>query len=456
MKLSYLIDTLITPNITGLSFVDRYAGVVRTLNIAVDDQSDKGKVKRLPVACNVVSPDCANPTQTPTYDDLVPDDSKSSVIYWEVIQPMTDAGEQPTGNFYERKLKGTARIVVWLNLAKLGFDGCNDGIEIVRELEKAITQKGKISGGTYDGSQVWIRPRAQVKQDINTIFGQYDYKKLKNYYLYPFNFFAIDVDFLLYDCLQQGATVPTGLALDCVNQIEPSMPLPDTDLVLWLKADAGVNGGAVSNGDLVNTWADQSGNSNDFTQLVGASQPEYKSSGTLGVPCIYFNGFNSINRLSSTLFADGSVGTYFIVYQQLLPPPSAVNGGSLISNVGSFTTGNFLTFYTERTALGDNYVYAGGGFAGNQSVGVQDNLPHYIGVSKDATTMDYYYDSDTSIATNVVVQDWSVFQNHYLGSQTGAVAYMIGDIYEVLAWNKKLDAAELAEVATYFNSKYGL
>lgn len=242
---------------------------------------------------------------------------------------------------------------------------------------------------------------------------------------------------------------------ECID-FSPAPEPPLTSAVLWLKADAGVNGGAVSNGDLVNTWADQSGNNNDFTQLVGASQPEYKSSGTLGVPCIYFNGFNSINRLSSTLFTDGSVGTYFIVYQQLLPPPSTVNGGSLMTNLGAFSTGNFLTFYTERSALGDNYVYGGSGFAGNQSVGLQDDLPHYVGVSKDATTMDYYYDSDTSVGTNVVVQDWSVFQNHYIGSQTGAGAYMIGDIYEVLAWNKKLDASELAELANYFNSKYGL
>ena len=53
MKLPYIVDTLISPKITGFNFIDRYAGVVRTINIAVQDQNDKSMVKRFPVACNI-------------------------------------------------------------------------------------------------------------------------------------------------------------------------------------------------------------------------------------------------------------------------------------------------------------------------------------------------------------------------------------------------------------------
>ena len=219
MKIPYIIDNVITPNIVNLPFIDRYAGVVRTINFAVEDQANKTQIKRFPVACNIVSPDCANPTQTPTYDDLVPDDSKRSVLYWEVVQPMRDAGITETGKFYERKQRGVVRLVGWLNLGALGFTGCNDGIEIVTKLENEIVVKGKFETGIYEDSLFWIKPLGEVEQDINKIFGKYDYPKLKNFYLYPFNFFALDFEVLLYQCFRRGATVPVNTPIDCVNQI---------------------------------------------------------------------------------------------------------------------------------------------------------------------------------------------------------------------------------------------
>ena len=73
MKIRYLIDTILSPEITALSFADKYAGIVKTINIAVDNQTDTGIVKRYPVACNVVNGDCAN---IGLYNELVPDDTK--------------------------------------------------------------------------------------------------------------------------------------------------------------------------------------------------------------------------------------------------------------------------------------------------------------------------------------------------------------------------------------------
>lgn len=231
MKIRYLIDTILTPQITALDFADKYAGIVRTINIAVDNQSETGIIKRYPVACNVVNGDCAN---VGLYNELVPDDTKKSVIYWELIQPMTNAGFTKTNDFYNKRFKGVARLVVWLNLAKLGLDECNGAIYTVPILEKILTTRGKIQSGIYQNSLLWIEPKSLVKQDINTIFGGYDYPKIKNYYLYPFDFYAIDVNFTLEQCLSKGGIFPTGAALDCVNQI------PENEVCKSLSFD-GVN-----------------------------------------------------------------------------------------------------------------------------------------------------------------------------------------------------------------------
>jgi len=223
MKIKYLIDTILTPKLTALSFVDRYASIVRTINFG---QTDSGVIKRYPVACDVSAADCEN---TGLYQDLVPNDNKYSVVYWEMIAPMTNQGFTKTNDFYQKKFRGTARLVVWLNLAKLGIESCTASLELIPILEKEITTRGKISGGVFDGSLVWIEPRNMVKQDINTIFGGYDYDKLKNYYLYPFDFFAIDVQFTLEQCLSKGATFTLGTALDCPNEIAPVVSCKSLD-----------------------------------------------------------------------------------------------------------------------------------------------------------------------------------------------------------------------------------
>ena len=223
MKIKYLIDTILTPKLTALSFVDRYASIVGTINFG---QTDSGIVKRYPVACDVSAADCEN---TGLYQDLVPNDSKYSVVYWEMISPMTNQGFTKTNDFYQKKFKGTARLVVWLNLAKLGIESCTASLELIPILEKEITTKGKISGGVFDGNHIWIQPRNMVKQDINIVFGGYDYDKLKNYYLYPFDFFAIDVEFTMEQCLSKGGTFTLGTALDCPNEIAPTVQCKSLD-----------------------------------------------------------------------------------------------------------------------------------------------------------------------------------------------------------------------------------
>ncbi len=216
MKLKYLINTFLSPEIETLSFVDRYAGIVKTLTIAVSNGTETGINKRYPVACDVTEKDCAN---IGVYQNLIPDDSKSSVIYWEMVSPMRNTGFTQTNNFYEKRFRGVARLVVWLNLTKLGIDNCNDSVLVLPILEDILTKKLKIQTGIYAGDLLWIQPLSMVNQDVNTIFGKYDYNKLKNYYLYPFDFFAIDVQFTLNQCLSKGGTFPILPPIDCENII---------------------------------------------------------------------------------------------------------------------------------------------------------------------------------------------------------------------------------------------
>jgi hypothetical protein len=214
MKLKHLIDTLLSPEIEALPYVDRYGGLVQTMHMVVDNGTENGVKKRYPVACDVTSRDCTN---TGIYQDLIPNDSRKSVVYWEEITPLRNKGTTRTNDFYTKKFVGTARLVFWANLSQLGIDNCNDLFFAIPQLEKIITKKGKILVGDYEGFQFWIQSLGEAPKNIETIFGKYDYPKTVQYYLYPNDYFAIDVQFELHQCLQKGGTFPDLPAILCPN-----------------------------------------------------------------------------------------------------------------------------------------------------------------------------------------------------------------------------------------------
>ena len=389
MKIRYLIDTILSPEITALSFADKYAGIVKTINIAVDNQTDTGIVKRYPVACNVVNGDCAN---IGLYNELVPDDTKKSVIYWEMIQPMYNAGYTKTNDFYNKRFKGVARLVVWLNLAKLGIDECNGAIYAIPILEKILTKRGKIQSGVYENSILRIEPKGLVKQDINTIFGGYDYPKIKNYYLYPFDFFAIDVNFTLEQCLSKGGTFPTGAALDCVNQI------PENEVCKSLSFD-GVN---------------------EFINCTNN-------------PVFDFNGPNSFSVETWAKF-DDLTGVRFLVSKWARPTPTDVRAYYF------GTRNNQLRFAFSSSNITSIIVNSNT----TLNTGVWYHLIVTYDGSNDANGVNFYIDNNLSTK--------NIFSNNLSGVSTNTEPLQIGgqdtfftagQIAKARVWNVELTPAEV-------------
>jgi hypothetical protein len=394
MKIKYLIDTILTPKLSILDFVDRYAGIVRTINIAEGNGTETGIVKRYPVACDVTGADCAN---IGIYQDLVPNDTKKSVIYWEMIAPMSNVGYTSTRNFFEKRFRGTARLVVWLNLAKLGIENCTDAVNIIPILEKEITTRGKIMGGVFDGAQLRIQPLKMVAQEINTVFGKYDYNKLKNFYLYPFDFFAIDVQFTLEQCLDKGGIFPVLPAKDCVNQI------PENDICKSLSFD-GVN-------EVINCT-----NNAAFD----------------------FNGPNAFSIETWVKF-DNLSGVRFLVSKWARPTPTDVRAYyfGTRDNRPRFA---FSSSVTTAIIVNSDTVL---------SIGVWYHLIMTYDGSNDANGVNFYVDNNLSTK--------NIFSNNLSGVSTNTEPLQIGgqdtfyssaQIAKARMWNVELTPAE---VSTMYN-----
>ncbi len=91
------------------------------------------------------------------------------------------------------------------------------------------------------------------------------------------------------------------------NDALPAPGAVDTNLELWLKADAGVEEAAsdpAEDADAVLNWLDQSGNNNDVTQATTANKPAYAASTINFNPGVDFDGVNDILKGSSALLAN--------------------------------------------------------------------------------------------------------------------------------------------------------
>ena len=237
--------------------------------------------------------------------------------------------------------------------------------------------------------------------------------------------------------------------------VGPRFSFPEISLTVWLKGGVGINGGNPVDGDAVYQWQDQSGNGNHFVQATAIRQPEYKASLINGLPGVFVDGTTFLELLAQVIFSiEGSV---WVVGQQTAPPPNFSNGGAYwTSTDGSFPP--FMALYSERIgAFGNTIVFYDQFMGKTQTLIAQDNLPHFIGINKSATDIDYYADSSTVFANKAHVEDWTVYVEHILGDQVGLLnGTMIGNISEFIVYDKVLSTSEVATVTNYLASKYGI
>ena len=102
---------------------------------------------------------------------------------------------------------------------------------------------------------------------------------------------------------------PKGYFKGGVNIPVPLQYSPE----IWLDAAAGVTESSGS----VSGWADQSGNSNDFSQLTGLRQPSYNASDSNfnNLPSISFDGSNDVLQNTGLLLDNGfSTGVLFLAW----------------------------------------------------------------------------------------------------------------------------------------------
>lgn len=210
----------INEEMTGLSFIERYGGLVVTAvrkdEIGEDQSGNPLFVeKRFPVSCGVTERDC---WEKGKYNFLVPDTKRKSVAYWEEIQGMKPSSrEGKNGSIIT--LAGIARFICWLNITKLNlnYDGtqqCSIAGEVGLKVLNALDNKrfNFTSAPLLNNGFVKFDLSKQLVKDVS-VFSKYTYSDVDSLMLYPNDFFAMDFD------------VTIKVNKYCLNELTPETPI---------------------------------------------------------------------------------------------------------------------------------------------------------------------------------------------------------------------------------------
>jgi hypothetical protein len=200
-----------------------------------------------------------------------------------------------------------------------------------------------------------------------------------------------------------GSAIAGTLATAQVDNVRlvSNFPLGMAGLRLWLRADAGVNKGGTN---ALNIWEDQSGNGNDASQSVLASQPTWIDNHLNGYPSIAFNGTSSYLSALNSVALKATQLSAFVV--------GKYNGGTgnqaYLVKANTAWTNGYGIYQNSTNAYGfvNNFSSprAGGAFASG-SFGLlslvynTQNLRTGVGAATYTTTYSSAINYDTSSLT---------------------------------------------------------
>ena len=163
---------------TNVGFIDKWAGLVKPMRKMVQKTE-----KVFPVAISTPS----NCDQS-DYTALVPDDTKRSVAYIEMIQsPTVDVIRHGS-----RQLSAQLRLVVWYNLDRITAGKYVSEDMLVDQIFRSLPRR--LNNSLFNGaSQVHVMSTG-VTYGAEVV-SQYTYNEVKSQFVtHPYGIFAIDLD----------------------------------------------------------------------------------------------------------------------------------------------------------------------------------------------------------------------------------------------------------------------
>ncbi len=214
----HVIASAIKERLEELTWPDRVAG----LAVPVTKYSAENTPEFVfPITNDTLAQECI---QRGKYWDLVPNNSYKGSLYVEQTGPLRFDGFEK--KYTLMNFSANMRVVGWLNLAKMGYqDASMSGLFSMSVIAKLLESRGvvTVSNLQYSGALVYVEIVGEAEKNAG-IFSRYSYSRFSNFLIYPFDYFAIDINvrFVVSSACVQAVEVGSELCED--NGIVKSGP----------------------------------------------------------------------------------------------------------------------------------------------------------------------------------------------------------------------------------------
>lgn len=204
----YLIEPSIGPKIQALPYIERYGGIAYPMTHNFGSDS----IKTFPVSMSLTASQCFEQGK---YANLVPDDRYKSVAYLEGLSSPAQIGFRDAKKGVAR-ISQSAKLVVWLNLQKLGVtDQATVGLMALAAVDAIQATYAIIYAGAHGRMEVM---NATIRLDKNSAFGSYSYTDKQALFMWPYAFFAVEFQAVIElprKCLEPIELMP---AIPCITE----------------------------------------------------------------------------------------------------------------------------------------------------------------------------------------------------------------------------------------------
>lgn len=234
--------------------------------------------------------------------------------------------------------------------------------------------------------------------------------------------------------------------------------IPTSGLDAWYDASVGLydatsGGSAVTtNGAAIARWEDQSGNGNHLTQSVINSQSTLKTNGQGGKNGVNFDGGDYFD-ITNPIPTNADFSTFIVMSKNAADPSGTFSfglGGSNIQSLHIWHHPSWAASSPSRPSIIDNAgrLYAGALDASSKVIllsGTRNFTTNALSLQVDgnAQTISFYNSVSNTPSTL-----------SYVGRRSSN--YQLGDIYEIITYDRVLSASEIQQVENYLMTKYGL
>lgn len=176
------IGNILIDKLNGLPFLDKYAGVVKTITIADPSAQGRNSIKKFPASCNLTLEECKSGNH---YFDLCPDSSKKSVLF------LKDRGARlvnRSGTISNWKV--SYDLVCWLNLPLLGETTCSYSAFAIMGIIGKFPITPFNDGTVYQKINI-----SAISQRTEDPYKEYSFEeKVTQYLMYPYDYFVLSIE----------------------------------------------------------------------------------------------------------------------------------------------------------------------------------------------------------------------------------------------------------------------